>query len=380
MLGPDQPTAVGPARVAIAHDYLTQRGGAERVVLALQSAFPSAAIHTTVYDREGTYKSFGRSEVVTSPLQRVGPIRRDPRVALPLLASATSRLRVDADVTICSTTGWAHGVQTSGAKVLYVHNTARWLYQRDEYLANLPGRARCMLAPLAPSLRRWDRRAAASADVVLVNSAVTQTRVREHWGRDAEILRPPPGLSVDGPSQPVAGLEPGFLLTVSRLLPYKRVDSVITALDALPGSRLVVVGTGPDRSRLEATAGPGVTFLGSVDDASLRWLYANAEALVTAAHDDFGLAPLEAMQFGTPVAAVREGGFLETVVEGETGVFFDDASPEQVRRGVLDLRTTRWDGSAIEARAATFSRIAFAKRICEVATGAAAGYVELSAA
>jgi glycosyltransferase involved in cell wall biosynthesis len=367
-------------RVAIAHDYLTQRGGAERVVLALQSAFPTSPIHTTVHEAAGTFSSFSQSHIVTSPLQRVGPLRRDPRLALPLLASATARLRVDADVTICSTTGWAHGVQASGAKVLYVHNTARWLYQRAEYLANLPARARYLLGPLAPSLRRWDQRAAATADVVLVNSAVTQARVREHWGREAEILRPPPGLSLDGPRRTVDGLEPGFLLTVSRLLPYKRVDAVVRSLDALPGSRLVVVGTGPDRSRLEAMAPPGVTFLGSVDDASLRWLYANAEALVTAAHDDFGLAPLEAMQFGTPVVAVREGGFLETVLEGESGVFFDEATPEAVRRGVLDLRTARWDRSAIEARAAVFSREAFTRRIRDVVSDAAAGVHQLSAA
>jgi len=372
--------ATDGTRVAIAHDYLTQRGGAERVVLALQSAFPSSPIHTTVHEAAGTFSSFGDSHIVTSPLQRVGPLRRDPRLALPLLASATARLRVDADVTVCSTTGWAHGVQALGAKVLYVHNTARWLYQPDEYLANLPAGARYLLGPLAPSLRRWDQRAAATADVVLVNSAVTQARVREHWGRDSEILRPPPGLSLAGPSRPVDGLEPGFLLTVTRLLPYKRVEAVLRALDSLPGSRLVVVGTGPDRSRQEAMSPPGVTFFGSVDDASLRWLYANSEALVTAAHDDFGLTPLEAMQFGTPVVAVREGGFLETVVEGETGVFFDEATPEAVRRGVLDLRTARWDRTAIEARAAAFSREAFTRRIREVVSGAATGARQLSAA
>jgi glycosyltransferase involved in cell wall biosynthesis len=349
--------------VAIAHDYLTQRGGAERVVLALRHAFPEAPIHTTVHDADGTFSSFAGVDIRTSPLQRIGPVRRDPRLALPLLAAAAGRLRVDAEVTVCSTTGWAHGVQATGAKVLYVHNTARWLYQRAEYLAQLPARARYAIAPIAPSLRRWDRRAAATADVVLVNSEVTRARVREHWGIDAEVLRPPPGLALAGPRRPAVGLEPGYLLTVARLLPYKRVDAVIEAVRDLPGSRLVVVGTGPDEQRLRSLAPANVELVGSVDDDTLRWLYANAEALVTAAHDDFGLTPLEAMQFGTPVVAVRDGGFVETVVEGETGVFFDEPTPEAVRQGIVALRADRPHRSAVESRAAEFSLDAFAARI-----------------
>jgi glycosyltransferase involved in cell wall biosynthesis len=357
--------------VAIAHDYLTQRGGAERVVLALQQAFPSAAIHTAVHDAERTFASFSQSQIRTSRLQGIGPIRRDPRLALPMLAAVTGRVRVDARVTLCSTSGWAHGVRATGAKVVYVHNTARWLYQRSEYLANLPFSTRCALGLLAPSMQRWDRRAAASADVVLVNSAVTRARVREYWQRDAEILRPPPGLAVDGPRRPVDRLEPGYLLTVARLLPYKRVDSVLGAVGLLPGSRLVVVGAGPDARRLQSIAPPGTVFLGSVDDAELRWLYENAEALVTAAHDDFGLAPLEAMQFGTPVVAVREGGYVETIVEGENGVFFGEASVDGVRQGILDLRMQNWKRSTIQAGAAAFSAEAFIGRIHSVVAAAA---------
>jgi glycosyltransferase involved in cell wall biosynthesis len=357
--------------VAIAHDYLTQRGGAERVVLALQAAFPDAPINTTVHHQEGTFPSFADSQVVTSGLQRMGPLRRNPRYALPLLAAATSSLHVRAKVTVCSTSGWAHGVNAAGAKVLYVHNTARWLYQREEYLAGMSASSRYGLAPLARTLRRWDKRAASSADVVLVNSAVTQARVREHWNREAEILRPPPGLSVDGPEQAVEGLEPGYLLTVARLLPYKRVDAVLGAVANLPNTRLVVVGAGPDRARLEAQAPAGTRFLGEVDDATLRWLYAHAEALVTAAHDDFGLTPLEAMQFGTPVVAVREGGYLETVVEGESGVFFDEATPEAVRQGIVDLRTQTWNRPTMMARASLFSTEAFNERIRAVVADAA---------
>ena len=361
---PAHPPGPRPA-VAIAHDYLTQRGGAERVVLALQAAFPDAAIHTTVHEPGSTFPQFDRSEVMTTPLQRIGPLRRNPRLALPVLAPLVSRIEVDADVTVCSSTGWAHGVAASGAKVVYIHNTARWLYQRDEYLDGLPSWYRLGLVPLAGPLRRWDQRAAASADVVLVNSAVTRERVRTNWGREAEILHPPPGLARAGEQRPVPDLEPGFLLTVARLLPYKRVDAVLGALRGLdgPDTRLVVVGSGPDRARLQALAPPGTRWLGDVADDQLRWLYANAEALVTAAHDDFGLTPVEAMQFGTPVVAVREGGFPETVADGRTGVLFDGASPAGVRAGIEALRSRTWDRPLIEEHAAAFSAEAFTARI-----------------
>ncbi len=364
------PSEPGRPSVAIAHDYLTQRGGAERVVLALHDTFPEAAIHTTVHEQARTFSTFGDTKVITSPLQRLGALRRNPRLALPVLAPVVSRMHVDADVTVCSTPGWAHGMRTSGAKVLYVHNTARWLYQSEEYLDGMPFWYRLGLAPFAAPLRRWDQRNAAAADVVLVNSAVTRERVRRHWGRDSEIVHPPPGLNRAGHLVPVPGLEPGFLLTVSRLLPYKRIDAVLEGVALLnqrgggsAPTRLVVVGSGPDRARLAAFAPPGTLWLEEVRDDQLRWLYANAEALVTAAHDDFGLTPLEAMQFGTPVVAVREGGFPETVVEGETGVLFDGARPADVCRGLLELRSQSWDRTVIEARAALFSAEAFAERI-----------------
>ncbi len=365
------------AEVAIAHDYLTQRGGAERVVLALQHAFPQAPIYTTAYDAARSFTELADSEIVTSPLQRIGPLRRNPRLALPLLVPIVKRMDVPAKVTVCSTSGWAHGMTTRGTKVVYVHNTARWLYQRREYLAELPASHAWGIKPLAPALRRWDRRAADSADIVLANSAVTRARVRTHWGRDAEILHPPPGLAQTGPHEPLDGLEPGFLLTVTRLLPYKRVDAVLGALHGGVGGRLVVVGDGPDRARLAALAPPGTMFLANLSDAQLRWLYANAEALVTAAHDDFGLTPLEAMQFGTPVVAVREGGFPETVVQGETGVLFDGADPAGVRAGIEALRDQTWDRARIEARAADFSLDAFTCRIREIVALAAGQVPEL---
>jgi glycosyltransferase involved in cell wall biosynthesis len=349
--------------VAIAHDYLTQRGGAERVVLALAKAFPGAPIHTTVYEPNGTFPELCDLEIHTTPLQRIGPLRRNPRPALPLLAPAVSRHTIDADVTICSTSGWAHGFACTGRKVAFVHNTARWLYQRDEYLANLPRSYGAALAPFAPALRRWDRRAAATIDTAVANSAVTKQRVAERWGRDAAVLHPPPGLSPEGRQDPVPGIEPGFYLTVARLLPYKRLDVVLDAVAGLPGARLVVVGDGPDRARLGSRATRDVSFHPTVSDPELRWLYAHATALVTAAQEDFGLTALEAMAFGVPVAAPDEGGFRETVEHGTTGLLYEEATASCLRAALVELSVSAPDPAALRARAADFSEQAFIRRV-----------------
>lgn len=348
--------------IALAHDYLTQRGGAERALLALTRAFPEAPVHTTVHEAPTTYAEFSACDVHTTALQRVGPLRRNPRLALPVLAPAVSRHHIDADVTVCQSTGWSHGMPVSGAKIVYAHNTARWLYQQDEYLANLPSVYRWGLSPLARPLKRWDRRAADGADVVVAGSGVARARIRKYWDRDAEVIYPPPGLSADGERSEVAGIEPGFLLSVGRLLPYKRVDVVIEAARGLDGTRLVIVGEGPDAERLAASAPPNVRFLPSVSDAELRWLYANAAALVTASQEDFGLTPLEAMGFGTPVVVIAAGGFLETVEPDVSGVFFDTPDSRALRAALERAANHDWDRDAMVARAETFSEESFIAR------------------
>jgi len=168
--------------VAIAHDYLTQRGGAERVVLAMLRAFPEATVHTLLYDPDGTFPEFRDARVVTSPLDRIGPLRRNHRLGLPVLAPAASRMTVDADVTIVSTSGWAHGFDVRGRSVVYCHNPARWLYQGDEYLGERPRRLTSLaLGALAAPLRRWDQAAMRRHDRYLVNSPMLP-----QFNRDAD--------------------------------------------------------------------------------------------------------------------------------------------------------------------------------------------------
>jgi glycosyltransferase involved in cell wall biosynthesis len=357
---------VSRPRVALVHDYLTQRGGAERVVLTLADAYPGAAIHTSLYDPDGTFPEFRDHTVVTSPIDRVGLLRSHHRLALPLLAPAFDHLHVDADVAVCSSSGWAHGARVTGAKVVYCHNPARWLYQRDQYLAGSSRLSAAGVATLAPALRRWDRRAAATADRYLVNSRAVRDRVADTYGIDAAVVPPPVDVDVDAPRRAPAGVEPGFLLCVSRLLPYKNVDVVVAAVARRPDVRLVVVGTGPSAAELAAGAPANVTFLGRVDDDELRWLYGACRGLVAASYEDFGLTPVEAAAFGRPTAALRWGGFLDTIVEGETGVLFDAPEPAAVTAAIDELTATRWSEEALVRHAGRYAPDRFVASVAAV--------------
>src|SRR5204863_10027435 len=195
--GPGGEAAVSLAVIepfAIAHDYLTQRGGAERVVLSLVHAFPHARVYTSLYDPAGTFPEFSDVDVRTSPLNLLRPLRRRHRLALPLLAPAFSRLRIDADVVVCSSSGWAHGARVEGRKIVYCHTPARWLYQPERYLRGRAVGFRGVAAVLRPQLVRWDKAAAASADLYLANSSAVAARIADIYGLEAEVLPPPPAL------------------------------------------------------------------------------------------------------------------------------------------------------------------------------------------
>ena len=195
--------------VGIAHDYLTQRGGAERVVLALARAFPGAPVHTTLYDPPGTYPEFAELDVRVSPLNRVGPLRRSHRAALPVLHLASEALTPTEDVVIASTSGWAHGFHACGDVVAYCHSPARWLYQSQEYLGGpLWTSARGVgLGAVRPMLRRWDARAARRPTRYLANSRIVRQRIADAYGIDATVVPAPHSMDASARQAPVPELE-----------------------------------------------------------------------------------------------------------------------------------------------------------------------------
>lgn len=354
------------AGIALVHDYITQRGGAERVLLSMVKAFPEAPVYTSMYWPTSTFPEFEAVRPLTLGLNRVSLLRRHHRLALPILASAFSQLSVGADVVLCSSSGWAHGAQTSGRKIVYCHTPARWLYQGNRYLRGRSVAARAALRLFSAPLRRWDRAAACSANLYLTASTTVRDRVWRCYGIKSNVVPAPYAIDPKGPQRAVPGIKPGFLLCVARLLPYKNVDAVIAALDGLPEHRLIVVGHGPDWHRLSRTAPPNVKLLGTVADEELRWLYASCAALVAASYEDYGLFPLEGAAFGKPTCALRWGGFLDTVLEDSTGVFFDQPTPEAIRSAVRRLQALELDGLAIRKHATNYSEERFIARLREI--------------
>ncbi|MGA4670212.1 glycosyltransferase [Propionibacteriaceae bacterium Y1923] len=356
-------------RVTLAHDYLTQRGGAERVALVLTSVFPGADLYTSLYEPELTYPEFLGVRVVTSPLNKVGLFRRKFRFALPFFGAAFDHAHVDpsAEVVVVSTTGFAHGIRTDAPKVVYCHSPARFLYLVDEYLGTRWWRTPTGwgLMLLRPWLVRWDQRAARQAATYLCNSTLVQRRIKDIYGIDASVVHPPAALDPGGPREPLPTLHgwEGYHLLVSRLLPYKNVATAVDAFRQLPDERLLVVGSGPLRDQLMAELPPNVRLAQGITDAQLRTAYAGATAVIAPSHEDFGLTPVEGFSFGVPALALRAGGYLDTVVDGTSGWFFDAPTADDIAAAVRHLTENPIDRGRTLQHAQRFTPEAFAASI-----------------
>lgn len=343
--------------VAIVHDYLNQRGGAERVALELARTWPSAPVYTSLYRSSSTFPEFQEHIVRTSPLDRL-PVDGGFRALAPLYPLAFRSFgTLEEEVVISSSSGWAHGVRTApqSLHVVYCHTPARWLYRADDHLGRSLGPM--LLAPATPPLRCWDRAAARRSQVYVANSEYVRRRIKAAYGREAEVVHPPVDVERYAPRE-----RGERLLVISRLLPYKRVELIVRAASRA-GLPLDVVGLGPSLAALRALAGPTVSFYGAVDDATLKALLEGCRALVVAATEDFGIAPVEANAAGKPVVAYADGGALETLRDGLNGALFGELTEESLLDAIA--RADRLDAppEQLAALAQRFSSAAFRQRM-----------------
>lgn len=350
--------------VALVHDHVLGRGGSERVLLSMHRAFPEASLHTAFYRPEATFAEFASVTVHPFAVNRVGWLRDNHRYALPILPTVFGRTRIDADVVLCGTSGWSAGVQTTGRKVLFVHSPTRWLNDQDAFLAGRAGVERLGLRLLEGRLRRWDRRAVTSADRHLVPSRSMAELLRAIYGVEAEVLAPPVTIDVDGDARsPRDGLQPGFVLYPARLVANKNVGVVMDAFRQRPRDQLVVAGDGPEMGRLRSVAPANVVLVGALDDRGMRWLYRHCRAVVSASHESFGLTTVEAAAFGRPALALRHGGLLDTVIEDETGVFFDRPEAAEVADAIERLDALAPTPDRLRCHAEQWTEPAFIERL-----------------
>jgi glycosyltransferase involved in cell wall biosynthesis len=350
-------------KVALVHDYLTEYGGAERVLEVIRELYPNAPVHTSMYNHH-KFKDWDIRPSKISTLPMASKLTKSFTFFMPLIFENLD-LR-DFDVIISDGTIWSKGVLTTPEQlhIFYAHTPPRWLWG----LSGETDRRRLwflqpILKPLDNWLRIWDFETAQRPDFIVANSKTTARRIKKFWRREAKVIYPP--VDVKGLTlpkvRPLKDFNHSYFLVVSRLAAYKNIDLAISACNKLK-LPLKIVGVGREEERLRKLAGPTVEFLGFVDDDTLAELYQNCRALIhTASSEDFGLAPVEAMAYGKPVIALRSGGVTETVVDGKTGLFFDKPTTESLIKAIERFNNLTIDPDDCRKQAAKFSKERFQK-------------------
>jgi glycosyltransferase involved in cell wall biosynthesis len=349
-------------RLALVHDWLNQMGGAEDVLETLVEMFPGVPIYTSVYWREGMPPAYRAWDVHTTWTDHLPGIYRHHQPYLPLYPLAFARLDLSGyDVVLSNKSGFCHGVRTGEAvHICYCLTPTRYVWDFEGYAAReaLPPALKSVVRPIIALLRRWDYQAAQRVDHFVAISREVQARIRSAYGRDSVVIHPP----VDTDRFQPAATPGEYYLIVSRLIPYRRIDLAVRAFNQL-GLPLVVAGDGRDRARLEDQAHSNVTFLGRVPDDDLPDLFARCRAYILPGMEDFGIAPVQAQAAGRPVIAYGSGGALDTVIEGETGVFFHEPTVEALVNAVHTFEPDTIDPRACVQNAARFDASVFQQRL-----------------
>jgi glycosyltransferase involved in cell wall biosynthesis len=351
-------------KIAVVHDYFIQMGGAERVAEELHSIFPGSQMFTTVDLRQG-------GDAKTSWMQRLPITEANHRLLFLVYPFAVNSLDLsDFDLIISSTSGYAKGVKKKkGAlHICYCHTPMRWVWRYEDYAAREQfGRVGRLLLPrLLSGLKKWDLQAAQRPDLYIANSEVTARRIKTFYNRDSVVIPPP--IDVDRFSFDES--DEGYYLLLSRLLPYKRLDLAVEACRQLDRP-LVVIGDGPARKSLEQISGPKTKFLGRQPDDVVARYAGRCRALIFPGEEDFGMTPLEINAAGRPVIAYGSGGARETVIDGETGVFFELQTPKNLIEAMTRFESMVWDRQTLRRQAEKFGRDVFASRIHELVEGVA---------
>lgn len=350
-------------KVALVHDWGNQVGGAENVLLTLKELFPDAPVYMSMYDPDVMPAVCRTWEVRTSFMDRLPLVKRHHQAFLPLYPLAFEQFDLDEfDLVISNKSGFCHGIITppETLHIDYCLTPTRYVWDYRSY-ARREGIGRVanfLLQPVLNYLRTWDRLAADRVDHFVAISREVQRRIHKYYRRDSTIIYPP----VETERFALVDDHKDYFLIVSRLIPYKRIDLAVQAFNEL-GLPLKIVGHGRDRSALERMAGPNIEFLGRVPDDELQTLLQRCRAFVFPGYEDFGIAPLEANAAGRPVIAYRAGGALDTVVEGKTGLFFDELTSRSLAAAVRALDGVILEPDSIRQHALRFDKTVFQRKL-----------------
>ncbi|OGY67284.1 MAG: hypothetical protein A3H63_02630 [Candidatus Harrisonbacteria bacterium RIFCSPLOWO2_02_FULL_45_10c] len=353
-------------KVALAHDYLNQYGGGERVLETLAEIFPEAPIYTLFYNQEKTRNRFQGRVKKTSWLDRSFVVDNH-RGFIPLMPLAASSMRAGDDypVIVSSSAGYSKAIRhhPNAVHISYCHTPLRYAWEFEKYI-NWNPVLKYLAMPVAWYLRRWDRLAGQRPDILLANSRYIADKIKQCYGRPSEVLYPPVDLKVFYRDKRVK--KAGYFLAVGRLLHYKRFDLIIQAFNKL-NLPLLIVGDGPESDNLkQLVRSPKIKFRPFAEEPELRTLYNGAEAVIFPQVEDFGLVAAEALACGTPVIAFSQGGAREIVENGITGLFFHHQTVDDLMLAVKKFLLCSFNETAMRKSAQRFSKTRFQKRILQL--------------
>ena len=353
-------------RIAFVHEYLNQFGGAERMLQVMSAMFPEAPIYTLIYDADLTGHVFDGRTVKTSFLQKL-PLTKNHHRLFPLLMPlAIEQFDFsEYDVVVSISASFAKGIITkpSTRHICYCLTPPRFLWDESQKLVdefNFTKPIKTLIPLFISYLRIWDREASSRPDAYWSISNFIKERVKKYYDQDSTIIYPPVNVKkfrFPNPQIPTSS----YFLMVGRLVPYKKFDVAINAFNEL-GLPLKIAGSGPEIKQLRRKSAKNIEFLGLVPDDKLSELYFNSRALIFPQEEDFGIVPLEAMASGKPVIAYKSGGTLETIVDGVTGLFFDDQNKDSLIKTVKSFDANQFDPLACRRRAESFDVEVFKKR------------------
>lgn len=353
-------------KIALVHDYLTQRGGAERVFELLCQHYPQADVFTSLYDPKRTIE-LGDRLVQTTVLQNIPGASKYFRLLAPFYYPAFRSLDLqEYDLIISSSTSFAKAVRKrTGAKhICFCHNVTRFLWDTQTYLREYADYQSLypVIEKIFRAMRKVDFAYAQEPDLYIANSTIVARRIQETYGKQAIVINYP----IDSSKFSFSDQKDDFYLVSARLISYKRIDVIVEAFNWL-GWPLIVSGDGPERERLQSKSLANIQFLGHVSDTERGNLMAKARSVILAALEDYGLVPVEANASGTPVVAYGAGGVLDTQVSGKTGVFFKRQTPESLQSALLEASQITWDYQQIRNHAlSNFSEEVFFRKVDQV--------------
>jgi glycosyltransferase involved in cell wall biosynthesis len=358
-----------PQRIAIVHEWFTSMRGGEKCVEALCEVFPGADVYALLHVPGSVSPTIERALARTSFVQHLPSAATQYRRYLPLFPLAVRGFDLTGyDLVISSHHCVAKGVRTHPGTLhlCYCYTPMRYIWnQYEEYFGKgrADGVTRAAMRLFVGPLRAWDLATAANPHYFVGISENTRRRIRDIYHRSSDVIYPP----VDTARFPLAPAGGEYYLIVSALVPYKALDLAIEAFNRT-GDKLLIVGEGPDRQRLEKLAGPAIAFVGWQPDERLAAYYAECRGLIFPGEEDFGIVPVEAMASGKPVLALARGGALETVIDRpglHTGTFFHEQTVDALLEGLRIMKETAFDPAALRRHAQTFDRTLFKERMKE---------------